>query len=188
LSGAKGVNLWASFRTPPPQRSTRLYHSLVNRGLASSVAGSLVPTQEPFLYTLSATATDGTDLGRIEEATLAEVDRVRADGITAQELRKATHQLRARMVFEQDSITSIAHQLGYFATIDRWDWYPRLQARVEAVTVADVARVAERYLRPANRTVAWFQPTLAGGDGPTGQGASAGPASRTGDRNRPGTR
>src|SRR5688572_5610230 len=27
LSGAKGINLWASFRTPPPQRSARLYHA-----------------------------------------------------------------------------------------------------------------------------------------------------------------
>ena len=29
LTGAKGVNLWASFRTPPPQRSARLYQALV---------------------------------------------------------------------------------------------------------------------------------------------------------------
>ena len=35
LTGAKGVNLWASFRTPPPQRSARLYQALVNTGLAS---------------------------------------------------------------------------------------------------------------------------------------------------------
>src|SRR5688572_19406665 len=27
LTGAKGLNLWASFRTPPPQRSTRLYRT-----------------------------------------------------------------------------------------------------------------------------------------------------------------
>src|SRR4030095_4437604 len=35
LTGAKGLNLWASFRTPPPQRSARLYQKLVNGGLAS---------------------------------------------------------------------------------------------------------------------------------------------------------
>jgi zinc protease len=178
LSGAKGVNLWASFRTSPPQRSTRLYQSLVNGGLASSVTGSMVPTQEPFLYTLSATATEGTDLQRIEEVMLAEVDRVRANGITPQELRKAKHQLRARMVFEQDSITNIAHQLGYFATIDQWNWYPALGARVEAVSLDDVSRIADRYLRPANRTIGWFQPSPAAGDGsPAGRGAGSGPAS-----------
>ena len=44
LSGAKGVNLWASFRNPP-QRSTRLYRALVETGLASSVFGALLPTE-----------------------------------------------------------------------------------------------------------------------------------------------
>jgi zinc protease len=58
LSGAKGINLWASFRTPPPQRSTRLYQALVNTGLASAVNGSFIPTQHPFLYTVSLTFTD----------------------------------------------------------------------------------------------------------------------------------
>src|SRR5688572_21988305 len=104
LSGAKGLNLWASFRTPPPQRSARLYQALVNTGLASSVNGGLVPTAEPYLYTISLTATEGIALATLEEATLREVDNVRAHGITPQELQKAKTQLRARMVFEQDSI------------------------------------------------------------------------------------
>jgi zinc protease len=49
LTGAKGVNLWASFRTPPAQRSARLYRALVDAGLASAVQGGLIPTQEPFI-------------------------------------------------------------------------------------------------------------------------------------------
>src|SRR3954447_23648410 len=58
LTGAKGLNLWSSFRVPPPQRSARLYRALVERGLASCVFGALMPTAEPFLYTVSVTATD----------------------------------------------------------------------------------------------------------------------------------
>ena len=52
LTGAKGISLCASFRTPPPQRSARLYRALVDAGLASSVSGGIVPTAEPFLYTV----------------------------------------------------------------------------------------------------------------------------------------
>ena len=55
LTGAKGLNLWASFRTPPPQRSARLYRALVNSGLVSAVSGGIVPTEQPFLYTISLT-------------------------------------------------------------------------------------------------------------------------------------
>ena len=79
-----------------------------------------MPTLEPFLYTISLTATDGTSLDRLEEATLAELDRVRREDVTEAEVQRATRQLRARLVFENDSITNIAHQLGYFETIASW--------------------------------------------------------------------
>jgi len=161
LTGAKGVNLWASFRTPPPQRSARLYQALVNTGLASGVTGSIVPTQLPFMYTISATATEGTALDRLEDAAVAEIDRVARGGITPQELTKAKTQLRARLIFEDDSITNIAHQLGYFATIGRWQDFHALPARIDAVTVEQVAQVAARRLAPTSRTIGWFSPAAA---------------------------
>jgi len=159
LTGAKGLNLWASFRTPPPQRSARLYQALVNTGIASAVNGGLVPTQHPFLYTLSVTATDGVPLAKVEDATLAVIEQVRREGLTPQELRKAKNQLRARLVFENDSISNIAHQLGYFETIDSWRFVSSIADRVEAVTLDQVAVAASERLKPSNRTTGWFEPT-----------------------------
>jgi len=158
LTGAKGLNAWASFRMPPPQRSTRLYRALVNAGLASAVSGALLPTEEPYLYTISMTATDGTPLTRLEEAVLRELEAVRANGITPDELRKAKNQLRARLVFENDSITNIAHQLGFFATIASWQMYSTQVPRIEAVTLDEVGLAASERLRPARRTVGRFEP------------------------------
>ncbi len=158
LTGAKGVNLWASFRTPPPQRSARLYRRLVNTGLASSVAGGLVPTQQPFLYTISVTATDGTSLQAVEDATIQEVDRVRAAGVTPHEVERAKNQLRARLVFENDSITNIAHQLGYFETIASWRIVAALRERIDAVTLEAVVQAASARLTATNRTIGWYQP------------------------------
>ncbi|MBI3491741.1 MAG: insulinase family protein [Acidobacteria bacterium] len=158
LTGAKGVNLWSSFRVPPPQRSARLYRALVERGLASSVHGSLVPTEQPFLYTVSATATDGTLLASVESALIEELDRVRREGVTDAELVKAKAQLRARMTFDSDSVTNIAHQLGYFETIASVDVFTELPSRLAAATVEDVAAVARQVLSASNRTVAWFDP------------------------------
>ena len=119
LTGAKGLNLWSSFRVPPPQRSVRLYRALVDTGLAAQVNGALLPTEHPFLYTISATATEGTSLSTVESALLEELERVRTHGITEAELSKAKRQLKARLVFDNDSITNIAHQLGFFETIDK---------------------------------------------------------------------
>ena len=158
LTGAKGVNVWSSFRTPPPQRSARMYRALVNAGLASSISGSLMPTEQPFLYTLSATATPGTPLQAIEDAAVVELDRLHEGGVTPDEIRKAKNQLRARFVFENDSVTSIAHQLGYFATVRQWQAFHSLPLEVASVTLEQVAAAADARLRPAFRTIGWFEP------------------------------
>ena len=158
LTGAKGLNLWASFRTPPPQRSARLYQALVNTGLASAVSGGVIPTQDPFLYTLSLTATEGVDLDAVEEAAVRAIENVRANGITPAELRKAKTQLRARLVFEQDSVSNIAHQLGFFETIATWHYSAAIASRIEAVTLDDVVKVAATRLVSANRVIGWFEP------------------------------
>ena len=160
LTGAKGLNLWSSFRVPPAQRRARLYRALVERGLASAVSGALLPTQEPFLYTLSATATEGVALAAVEGALLAALEEVRRDGITDAELAKAKQQLRARLVFDNDSITNIAHQLGYFETIAGVDTYRTLGRSIAAVTLDAVAAAASTF-NAANRTIGWFDPVTA---------------------------
>jgi zinc protease len=158
LTGAKGLNLWSSFRTAPPQRSARLYRALVDGRLASSVGGALLPTADPFLYSISATAADGVALDRLEQAALAELDAVRREGITPRELVRARNQLRARLVFENDSVTNIAHQIGFFETIASADLLFSMGDRLDAVTLDQVARAADRMLRPSNRTVGRFRP------------------------------
>jgi len=61
-------------------------------------------------------------------------------------------------VFENDSITNIAHQLGFFETIASWTLYPSLSQRIEAVTIEEVNRVAAERLEPTSRTVGRFEP------------------------------
>ena len=159
LTGAYGLNLWSSFRLPPPQRSTRLYRALVGKGLASSITGSLMPTQLPFVYIISVTATDGTPLAAAEAALINELDKVARDGITPAELAKAKAQLNARLVFENDSVTNIAHQIGYFETIAGADTFTNFRPRISAVTLDEVAAAARVVLTASNRTVGWFDPS-----------------------------
>jgi zinc protease len=158
LTGAKGVNLWSSFRVAPPQRKARLYTALVERGLASMVSGAIMPTAEPFLYTLSFTAMQGAPLGLLEATALDEIERVRTMGITLDELERAKRQLRARLVFENDSVTNIAHQIGYFETIAGPEYFGEMQSRIDAVSAARVWDVAKRRLGSTMRTTGWFAP------------------------------
>jgi zinc protease len=158
LTGAKGVNLWSSFRVPPPQRKARLYRALVESGLASSVSGAMLPTEQPFLYTVSATATEGTSLGSVESLLLQELDRVAREGITESELARAAAQLQAQLVFDSDSVTNIAHQIGYFETIMAASVFEELPGRIAAVRQEDVGDAARQIFRTSNQTIGWFHP------------------------------
>jgi zinc protease len=162
LTGAKGINLWSSFRSAPPQRRARLYRVLVERGLASAVSGSMLPTAQPFLFVVSLVAKEGVSPASLETALLEELDRVRAEGVTPAELERAKKQLDARFLFEDDSVTNIAHQLGYFETIGTLDAFGDLARSVEAVTLESVADIARTMLRPSNRTLGWFDPLPVG--------------------------
>jgi zinc protease len=158
LSGAKGLNLWSSFRTPPPQRSARLYRALVEGRLASSVGAGLLPTEHPFLYLISATAIEGVPLVEVEVAATEALQDVVKNGVTDREIVKAKNQLRARFVFENDSVTNLGHQIGYFETIASLDLYRNAANRIADITQDEIERVAGKYLRSDRRTVGWFNP------------------------------
>ena len=158
LSGAKGLNLWSSFRGVPPQRKARLYAALVERGLASAVSGAILPTAQPYLYTLSFTAIDGVPLGAVEAAAIDEIERVRRGGVESSEVERARHQLRARLVFDGDGVTNVAHQLGYFETVAGPGFLSSIQRRIDAVTAEQIWDVARRRLGASSRTVGWFRP------------------------------
>jgi zinc protease len=146
LTGAKGLNIWSSFRGALPQRKARLYDALVERGLASAVAGSLVATKEPFLYSVSLTAMEGVALPALEEAASSQIERVRTSGLTEAEVERAKRQLRARLVFENDSVTNVAHQSGTSRRSSDPTISTPLRPNVKSVTAAQVADVAARRL------------------------------------------
>jgi zinc protease len=158
LTGAKGLNLWSSFRVPPPQRKSHLYTALVETGLASQVNGALLATADPFLYFLSFTATNGVPLATLEEAVLAALEPIAQGKIENTEVARAKHQLRARLVFEDDSVTNVAHQLGYYETVAGPGFYQRMRPSIDAVTADLVRDVARRRLQSHLLTIGWFVP------------------------------
>ena len=129
LSGAAGLNLWsmrqgaaaAAQRAPVPRAGRRGPGLVCGRGVAAD--GAAVP-----VHGVGASGPKAQTLAAVEDAVLAELDRLCRDGITPAELAKARTQLRARLVFDADSVTDIAHQLGYFETIASWRAYHELRA------------------------------------------------------------
>jgi len=155
LGGAKGFSL---FGGSPNNRSSRLYRALVDRGLAAGVSSSVVPTIDPYLYSVNVTLIPTADRAEVERATSAEIDRLRDEPIREDELEKARKQTRAQFAFSSESVTSQGYWLGFSSTVADLAWFDRFLDRVDAVSAADIQRVAQRYLQPIGRTVGWYLP------------------------------
>ena len=158
LSGGKGVNLWSGGHGRNARTTSPLYGSLVEPELVSIVSSAVLPTEDPYLYTIAATVREGVTEQAVEEALFGTLAKMADEPPDERALRKAKNQLLAALAFEDEGITQIAHQLGYFNTIARHELLADLPARVEAVTAEDVRTVSAARWMPSGRTVGWFRP------------------------------
>ncbi|NKB88014.1 MAG: insulinase family protein [Acidobacteria bacterium] len=158
LAGGKGVNLWSGGFGRSARTTSPLYDALIESELVVSVGSALLPTEEPYLYSFSATLRDGVDHRRAEEALFRSVSDLTVEGVDDHGLAKAKNQVLASFAFESEQVTQIAHQLGYYSTIADLDSLDALPGRIESVTADEVRDVAQRILEPDNRTVGWVVP------------------------------
>lgn len=140
-------------------RSSRLYKALVSTELAAGAYGSLAPTIDPFLYTISAVVRAGRSLSEVETALEAELARLATEPITANELAKALKRARAHFVMAGESISGQAQLIGAAeATTGNYQWFESVLERLGKVTLDDIERVRRAYLHRRNRTIGWYEP------------------------------
>lgn len=145
-------------------RSSRLYQALVESGLASDAGGYAASLIGAGWYELSVTAAPGQELQQIDQVLQQTLADLRNNGVSQEELDRARTQLRASILLRNRSITDQATQLGDDqTTIGDYRFIDRLLNAINQVTAADVQRVAQAYLNPANRSVGYFEPTTADG-------------------------
>jgi zinc protease len=160
LAGAPSFNMFGGGGTS--NRSSRLYKALVQTGLAASVGGNLTPTVDPYLYTFFCTVRAGQTPDAVEKALDAEIERVQAEPVSEAERAKAVKQAKAMFAYGAESVTNQGFWLGYTEIIADYSWFDNYLSRLEAVGVADIQRVAQKYLAKTNRTVGHFIPENAG--------------------------
>jgi zinc protease len=158
LCGGKGINLWAGGFGRNARTTSPLYQALVETELVANVSSALLPTEQPYLYGVSATVRDGVAQSAVEEALFTTLDTLAQAKPAQHALRKAKNQLLAQLAFDDEGVTRIAHQLGYFATIADWRRLAPLRDEIEAVNAEQVREVTARRLAPQHRTVGWFLP------------------------------
>lgn len=133
--------------------SSRLKRSLVfDRQLATSVYTNLSDVEDGGFLAPVVTLASGASVEETERTLAAEIAKLRDRPVTAAELTQARNQILAAALEERETYSGRAFALGeaMVRTGDPKALDKRLAA-VGRVTVADVQRVARRYLTPQSR-------------------------------------
>jgi zinc protease len=144
-------------------KASRFYQEFVRLGKAVELSVELAPlpfsAQDPDLLVVVAVAAPGHPVAGLEQEIWAGVEALQQDGVTPAELARAQKLVRSQ------AVRSLAHNffrgllagLFHLKTGDAGR-ANQILASFEAVTEADILRVARTYLREDNRTVVMLQP------------------------------
>ena len=162
-------------------KTSRLYRALIDTNLAISADASKGFFHDQTLFTVNSVLAPTITHEQAEKALLAEVEKVKKDGVTDIELKRAINKLLASIAYGRDGSFAIAGQINEDIAVGDWTYYLTLLDKLKAVTVADVNRVAREYFKEDQSTTGWFIPQQEGG-----ADASAG-VSPGGEKKRAGT-
>ena len=174
--------IWVAYSVPPVRHadshalallstifsageSSRLQRRLVQKeGAALDVVAYLRTRWGPGLLMFGAIPNLGIDVARMEELMAAEITRLREEGVTDRELAKAKNQQCSAQVAARLQVQSKGELLQNTHLRYRDPFRVNGETDLfEAVTLADIRRVARVYLTPGNRTVVIAHPVEAAG-------------------------
>jgi zinc protease len=135
--------------------SSRLYAALVDQQqLASNVFTNFGATFNPSLFGIMASVNKGKDVAALEQAIYAEVEKIKKEGITEKELQKVKNQKMIEFYNQVETINGKSNNIGTYEVF--FGDYRKMFDAPEAynkITVADIKRVANTYLKKSSRTV-----------------------------------
>jgi len=158
-------------------RTSRLYRALVrDKQIASDSAGfsGMPGNKYPHLFAFYAVPIPGHKPDEMANAIHAEIERLKKEDISDEELRMIKTRSKANLIRSLGSNEGLASNLGVFQSrYDDWRELFRSVDRIDKVTKADIRRIANQTFVPDNRTVGVIE--FAGGppgSGPAPQGGA----------------
>lgn len=139
-------------------RSSRLYRSLVQqKGVAESidVSNGVPGSRFPNLFTIFAAPRAPYGSDELERLIYDEIERLKEEPVSPDELEKTRNQLRADYIRGLDSNEGLAGKLSYFeAMTGDYRYLTTYLDNLARITADDIRQAARKYLTAQNRTVA----------------------------------
>jgi zinc protease len=139
--------------------SGRLYQALVVSKKASRVSGTTYAWHDPGVLELSVQVDPSKSLEEVRDALLAVLEKLPTAKITEEEVERAKRKLLKDRELRVTDSGRVGIELSDWGAQGDWRLFFLHRDRLAKVNVADVNRVAARYLQPSNRTVGLYIPT-----------------------------
>jgi zinc protease len=141
-------------------QSSRLYKRMVDTDqLALSVNAGVGDALDPTIFRINVQPRSGVDPAAAEKALYEELAKLQREEVPADELRKAKNQILAGLYRQLKTIEGRANLLGSYEVFEGdFNKLYTADKETEAVTAADILRVAKAYFGANNRTVATLIP------------------------------
>jgi zinc protease len=141
-------------------KTSRLYKNLVEGAeIASVVNASNSSGRYPGWFAVQVELLKGKDRAEAEKLVLKELRRLRDEPVSAAELKRVQQGILASTIFARESVHGLADSIAQGVTTNDLDFLKNYLPSVQAVTAADVQRVAKKYLDPDKAVVVWSVPS-----------------------------
>ncbi len=137
-------------------RTSRLYRSLVlEKQLATQISTFDAPgNRYPNLFVLYASSRAPHTTAEVEQAVLAELERLKKEPVSGRELQQVLNQLEFEEARRMGTNGGLARNLTeYEAIAGSWRYLTTYRAKLAKITPADIQRVAKQYFTRENRIV-----------------------------------
>jgi zinc protease len=142
--------------------SARLNQKLVRESaLAVDVGAGYDSTNRgrESLFELVGTPSEGKTVADLETAFWKEIDRIKTDGVTQDELNRVKAAVIAADVYKRDSMFYQGMEIGQLESMGySWHLIDEYSEKIKAVTSEQIQAVAKKYLVKDNMTVAVLDP------------------------------
>ncbi|MBU0560237.1 MAG: insulinase family protein [Bacteroidetes bacterium] len=144
-------------------KTSRLYKSLIDQNLAVNIFNFYFPFHDPSLFVNYAFLAPGVEHSKVEEVLLAELEKIKTEGVTQEEVTRSINQIAAETAYDRDGSFSVASQINEAIAAGDWTMFVTYLENIKKVTPDDVKNVTIKYFTTNSRTTGYFIPKVPGG-------------------------
>ena len=139
-------------------KTSRFYKRFIDTGLAADVNVWSYPLHDNGLFITYLFIAGDDSCEDVEKEILDEYAKIISDGVDIEELQRAKAQINAQTAFTRDGTYSVASNLNEAIALGDWTYYTTFLKKVKNVSIDDIRRVANTYLKEDQSTTGFFIP------------------------------